>query len=101
MTEKKLQAPSSNIQRNAKHQTSILRPTTHGVVWSLDVEASLELGAWMLALSQLIPFLQHLPQPPGPAREQRLRRKVETDFPGTPVQQRHFGIRLQTGVNFE
>src|ERR1017187_5932402 len=44
---KKHQAPSSNIQRSSKLQTSGM----HHNFWSLEFEVSLELGCWCLALS--------------------------------------------------
>src|ERR1035441_9640355 len=44
---KKLQAPSSNIQRSSKLQTSGM----HHNFWSLEFEVSLELGCWSLVLS--------------------------------------------------
>src|SRR5882757_1206558 len=44
---KKLQAPSSNIQRSSKLQT----PSAHHNTWSLEFEVSLVLGCWWLVLS--------------------------------------------------
>jgi hypothetical protein len=44
----KLQTPGTKLQRSSKIQTSSRRAQ---LIWSLEFEVSLELGAWDLELS--------------------------------------------------
>src|SRR5207249_4506902 len=55
-------------------------------------------GCGFAEFSQLIPLLQHLPQPPQPAREQRLRFEIETDFAGTATNAAFSWIRRVAGL---
>jgi hypothetical protein len=50
-TPKKHQAPKTKIQRSSKQQTSSFKPANaRQQNWSLELDVSLELGAWFLEL---------------------------------------------------
>src|SRR5262249_29629239 len=58
---KKLQAPSSKLQGNSKHQLpKRFLPAPRPAIWSLGLGASLGFGAWNLELSYRYPRLSFI-----------------------------------------
>jgi hypothetical protein len=56
-----IQAPSSNIQKNSKLQSS--NDCAHHALWSLGLEVSLKLGGWNLALLHPIHLIKNVEEP--------------------------------------
>src|SRR5258707_7014297 len=74
---RKLQEPTSKLQRSSKLQASIRRPDRS--VWSLVLGVSLVLGAWCLVLS-FLPDVAHAFAEPARGHDFLLRVKVHAFF---------------------